>query len=128
MDIAKNDSDSNVRLVAIKKINNESVLIDIAKNDSEKWAREKAVKRINDEAALMILLKIVLAFGRVKKQLKKITDQSVLEYISKYDDYSYTKEGYTRDHDYEGGVYYPPETIYPVRNFARDRLKELGYN
>ena len=34
IDIAKNDSDDNVRLESIKKINDESFLIDMAKNDS----------------------------------------------------------------------------------------------
>ena len=56
IDIAKNDDDADVRREAVKKINDESVLIDIAKNDSGINVTKEIVKKINNEDFLSYMV------------------------------------------------------------------------
>lgn len=46
IDLAQNDSDSDVRAAAVKKVNDKSVLISISENDPDLDVREAAVKRL----------------------------------------------------------------------------------
>ena len=85
VEIAKNDSDSDVREEAIKKINDESVLAYIAKHDSSWSVREEAVKKINDESVLADVAKNASNDIVRREAVKKISDESVLADVAKND-------------------------------------------
>ena len=57
VDIAKNDSDRDVRLEAVRRIGDVSVLADIAKNASNDDIRKEAINKISDESVLVDIAK-----------------------------------------------------------------------
>ena len=53
----KNDNDRDIRIEAIKKINNKDALTDIAKNDIDPHIRIEAIKKITNQETLKYILK-----------------------------------------------------------------------
>ncbi len=74
-----------VRLEAVKELDDQKILIDIAKNDLDEDVREEAVLKINDEAVLIDIAKNDEGFCVRKEAIYKITDESVIIDILKND-------------------------------------------
>lgn len=83
VELAKNDSDSNVRSAAVKKISDESVLIDIAKNDSDSDVRNEAIKKITDESAVVDIIKNESSRMVCESGFEKINKEEYLSDIAK---------------------------------------------
>ena len=96
VDIAKNDENVSI---PVKKINDQSVLVDIAKNNNDYNIRIEAVEKINNI--------------------------SVLEYIAKHDPYSYDEGIWKSVGTSDTWTYQGEKLIYPVREAAKNRLKEV---
>ena len=77
--------DSEVRLEAVKKINDESVLADVINNDSDLFVCLEALQKISDESVLADIIKNHSDSFFRRKALNKISDESVLAYVAKND-------------------------------------------
>ena len=153
IDIVKNDPADGIRKAAIKKIKDKDFLLDIAKNEDEDWSvRLEASIQCNYNPFLVDFVKFKIlikdkqacpdARSRAhiverKEAIKHITDIAALcdiAYNSTYDEKSTHEKlnmskvvGYS-DHDgYEYERVKVSETSYPLREAAKERLKELGY-
>ena len=49
----RKQSNRNVRLVAVKKLEDQDLLADIAKNDKDKWIRQIAIEKLEDTTLLI---------------------------------------------------------------------------
>jgi len=83
MEIAKNANDWQVRLDAIKKINDQPTLIYIAKNDDDDLCRKWANRKIDDEYALASVAKNESKFDVAQEAFSKIKDESILVDVAK---------------------------------------------
>lgn len=72
IDIAKNDSNSNVRMKATMHITDMSALISIAKNDPSYDVRGEAIKKISDKTVLLEIAKNDSSYGIRKTIVNKI--------------------------------------------------------
>ena len=77
-DFAKNNSDADVRMVAVEKLTNQSILVDIAKNDSHSDVRKAAAERLTDQSILADIAKNDSDSSVHKEAMEKLTDQSTL--------------------------------------------------
>lgn len=84
--IAKNAPDRQVRMAAIKKINDASVLADIAKQDPDLWIRELTVKEIYDQAILSNIATQEDDPDVRRAAVEKLTDHTLLVNIAQHDD------------------------------------------
>jgi ankyrin repeat protein len=76
------DRDSEVRLAAVTKLTNQTVLVKIALEDESSFVREAAVRKLTDQA---VLAKIVVEDKNTSVRLQavaKLTDQNVLAKIA----------------------------------------------
>ena len=85
-DIARNDNEWNVRMEATKRITDENVLADIARNDKDLYVRQEAAKRITDENVLADIARNDNEENVRMEAAKRITDENVLADIARNDD------------------------------------------
>lgn len=81
-----------VRIAAVQKIDDESILADIVKNDSKRYVCKTALERINDENILADIAKNDSDYAIRKIAVGKIYDESVLKYIAENDSDSDVRE------------------------------------
>ena len=83
-------SDWKIRLEAVKKIDNQKILLDIAKNDPESEVRKEAINKIEiqniDDDSVLVDIAKNDSNGFVRRRaVEKIADESVLVDIAKND-------------------------------------------
>ena len=93
VDVAKNASDSDVRLAAVRRVSDKGVLAGVAINDSDWHVREAVVKRISDESVLVDVAKNDSDFDVRLAAVRGISDESVLGYVAKNDSNYFTWGG-----------------------------------
>jgi len=86
--IAKEDSSSRVRIAAVEKITDQDILSDIALNGNEIDARIAAVERIESQEELARIIKIRKNFQLMGACFTKITDRDILERIAHDKEYN----------------------------------------
>lgn len=120
--VAKNNSSSFNRKIAVKKISSESVLAYVAKNDQDNDTAREAIKKINNESILIDIAKDEhLYSGRRVDAIDKISDKNVLLELTKDSTYYVT---YNRDGNYSHDEFKGTEVKnYPIKNAAEYRLK-----
>ena len=82
-DIAKTDSDSDVRCVAVKNLTNQDALAEIAKTDKYYWVRKTAVEKITGQVVLAEIVKTDKNDSVRAAAFEKLTDQNVLAEVAK---------------------------------------------
>ena len=82
-DVARNDSNWNVRTAAVKKIYDEDVLTNIARNDPHEHVRLIATEKIYDEDVLTNIARNDSNYYVQKAAVEKIDDEDVLTDIAR---------------------------------------------
>ncbi|MDM8522210.1 HEAT repeat domain-containing protein, partial [Desulfococcaceae bacterium HSG8] len=70
-DIAKNDSDPDVRKTATEKLSDQKLLANIAKNDSDPDVRKTATEKLSDQKLLADIAQNASDWGCSKGCIKK---------------------------------------------------------
>lgn len=85
IELARNDPHDEVRRAAIGKIKSESVLVDIAKNDNDWLIRKYATDRITNQGVLIDIAKNDEDGGVRSAAIKKIKDENLVEKLLRSD-------------------------------------------
>jgi hypothetical protein len=83
-DIAINDPDDSVRIIAVNKITDEETLIRVAMNDTIDYIREKAIAKIKNQEALCHIAKNNKVWSVRLKAYRKLKDYDEVVYESLY--------------------------------------------
>ena len=75
--------DSDVRIEAIKGLDNQEILIELAKNDNSKYVRREAVKKVTDQNALCDIVKSEKDKVVRENAFNRITDPNLLLELTK---------------------------------------------
>lgn len=116
---------NDIRYNAARSLSDEKLIADIALNTNiDSKLRRAAINNPNFNNQ-EILRKI--AVEDEDKDIRidaiwKIRDKKILSYIAEHDSFVKVTGGYMGDNDIV-----PAKTTYPIRDFAKKRLKELGY-
>lgn len=82
-EIAKKSEYAGVRVAAIKKIDNEALIAEIANKDEDKIVRIAAVEKLNDQSILSKIAKTNSYVDIAELALEKVTDQQFIAEIVK---------------------------------------------
>ena len=79
----------NIRIEAINRLTEQSILANFAKYDNDIFVREAAMKKITDQSILADFARNTKDWTQLYAVVENLTDQSVLEEIAKNDEFSF---------------------------------------
>jgi len=86
--VARNDKDGDVRSAAVQKIANQSVLEHVVKNDGYWKVREAAIRNVTNQSIIEHLAKNDEASNVRVAAIQKVTNQSIIKHLAKNDKHS----------------------------------------